>query len=233
MNETARDRITLDDGEVHLWPLAVDAIDLGPPEQTLDATELSRAGQFHAPEHARRYVAARGLLRLVLSYYLGCGPREIAFEPGTYGKPGLKCPDDSGLKFNLSHSGGILAIAVARREVGVDVERIDPAVPVDEIARFVFSPAEQSLLAAMPHPERTKAFYRLWTRKEALLKATGEGLNQLSPDIDTLTHSVLVRPGRTWHVRDFKPGEGYAGALAVDSEDVRVKYMGWNEKGPG
>ncbi len=226
MFETAPGRPALDEGQVHLWRADINAASFLAGEQSLDATELDRAGQFRFPADARRFRAARLLLRQVLAAYLDCEPREIAYGQGPRGKPCLSFPAGSSLKFNLSRSGDLALVAVARMEVGVDVEKIDPAIPAADIARSFFSPGEQSLLETLSRPDRAPAFYRLWTRKEALMKATGEGLGELNREVDVRNRDVFTRLGRTWHLRDIFLLEGYACALATEGEAAGVQVMG-------
>lgn len=218
-------KMVLGDQEAHVWCIGVNTITMSAPGQMLDTAELERANKFHSTEHARQYQTIRGLLRIILSSYLGCDSRAIGYVQNAYGKPDIKVPPESGLMFNLSHSDNLALIVVARRDVGVDVERIDPGFPTDEIARSFFSPTELTVLNKLSGYERLNAFYRLWTRKEALLKATGEGLDGLTRDIDLLTKNKIIRQERAWHIWDLSLAEGYAGALAIHGNIIDVKYI--------
>jgi 4'-phosphopantetheinyl transferase len=113
-------------------------------------------------------------LRTILARYTRIDPRDLAFSSGLHGKPHL---NQSDLHFNLSHSEHIALLAVTRdTEVGIDIEHIDPRRTTEDIAARYFSPAEQTELANYPGEERRPAFFRCWSRKEAVIKALGEGL---------------------------------------------------------
>jgi 4'-phosphopantetheinyl transferase len=197
----------------------------------LSADERERAGRFRFDRDRRRFVAARGLLRLVLGRTLGLDPAGLRFAYGPRGKPSLA--DGPGLGFNVSHSGGLALLAFAwDRELGVDVEEEREVKEAADIARRYFSHRESEELLRLPEGERKAAFFRCWTRKEAFIKATGDGLSRALDAFD-----VTLRPGeparllrvegepgaksRFW-IEDLRPAPGFAGALAVDGARARV-----------
>ena len=154
-----------------VWLATADTI----APHVLDEEEQARASRFLCPRAAATYRAAHTLARRVLSHY----HREVApsawrFGTNTWGKPAVTGPLPAGF-FNLSHSGDLVAIAVAESEVGVDVERVRPMAHLDDVARHVFHPNELRWLARQPGT--LPAFFRLWTLKEALLKAAGTGFS--------------------------------------------------------
>jgi 4'-phosphopantetheinyl transferase len=164
-------------GEVHVWWASVD--ETAPPLEelasTLSTDEQERAARFVFDRHRRRFQAARGLLRAILSRYTGRPPGALRFEYGAKGKPSLV--DGGDLRFNVSHSDGMAAYALTRgREIGVDIERIRPLDDPDVIARHFFSAPEQEALRALAPGRKLEGFYTCWTRKEAYVKARGEGL---------------------------------------------------------
>jgi 4'-phosphopantetheinyl transferase len=152
---------------------------------------------------------------------------------GTHGKPFLASPDD-GLDFNLSHSGRWLLFAFARgRAVGVDVESMDRAVDWDAVARRFFSAREQAALQSLPAEQRRGAFFRCWTRKEAYLKATGQGVT-----LGLSRFAVTLAPGgpaalawveegdpQGWSIADVDPEPGYAGALCAQGAGWQVRCL--------
>ena len=159
-------------------------------------------------------------LRLLLGRYVGEEPGALRVVRGAGGKPALAEPW-SWLGFNVAHSGGLMLVALARgREVGVDVERIDPARAAGPIADAVFSPREAAALRRLPDPARTRAFFSCWTRKEACVKATGEGIAGLER-LDVLGRR---RAEGLW-LFDLEVGEGYAGALAVTGRRPGVQLF--------
>jgi 4'-phosphopantetheinyl transferase len=184
-------------------------------------------------------VVARGLLRAILGRYLGCSPADVRFCYGPRGKPALNdARGGEALRFNLSHSRGIALYAVTRgREVGVDVEAIRPEVEIASVARRVFSPSERATLHSLPPELQSEAFFNGWTRKEAFIKATGEGLARPLDEFD-----VSIAPGEParllatqpdadeaarWTLRELLPGPGYRAAVAVEGTGWRLAYWRW------
>jgi len=170
--------------EINLWSLAVDGIaDEAWPalNGVLDDEERARAARFRFDRDRRAYVAAHALLRHMLSHYLGRPPESWRFVAGEHGKPGLADPPPGrDLRFNLTHSRGMVAAVVAAAaEVGVDVESLDAAPAVLAVADLSFTAGEMAGLSALPtETEKAERLLRLWTLKEALVKATGKGLAQ-------------------------------------------------------
>ncbi|HTT66613.1 MAG TPA: 4'-phosphopantetheinyl transferase superfamily protein [Gemmatimonadales bacterium] len=232
----------LRDGEVHVWTLRLD-LDRAAQDRLeafLSAAEVARAHRFVHAADRRRYVCAHGLLRLVLSGYVGRGPREITFEEGPGGKPRLA--DQPGPRFNLSHAEDLALVAVSRdREVGIDVERIREIGSLRALADACFSPAERAALAAIAGPLRLQAAFAGWTRKEAFLKALGEGLARPLDSFDvTLVPGEPARllrvedapdaPGR-YTLRAVQPAPGYVGAVAVEGRGTAIRARPWEMLG--
>lgn len=197
--------------EVHVWKarLDLDPEELSRLAQTLSTDEQARAARYRFEVHRRRFIAARGCLRRLLAQYLGCQAAAVRFRYGPSGKPAVVSEAD--LRFNVSHSDDVALYAFAQgREVGIDVERIREARGWERIAGRYFTPGECALLDAVPPALRAAAFFQLWTRKEAYLKARGEGLRfgrlGAEPDSD---------PG--WWVVALEAPLGFAAALAVEA----------------
>jgi 4'-phosphopantetheinyl transferase len=207
--------------------------------EILSDDEAERAERFHFERDRNRFIAARGTLRNILSRYLSCAPSEIRFVYQSGGKPEL-VPAVSGmgeLRFNLSHSANAALYAISRgREIGVDIELIRPDVPWEEIATAFFAPGEIAKLKALPENSRTVGFFNCWTRKEAYVKARGEGL---SVRLDKFEVSVapsepptLLRgpnPGEVerWSLVEVPLGDSFAGAVAVEGHPSRLRFFTW------
>ncbi|HET7487900.1 MAG TPA: 4'-phosphopantetheinyl transferase superfamily protein [Acidimicrobiales bacterium] len=194
---------------------------------TLSPAERERAARFRAGADRRRATAARGFLRLVLGAVLGADPAAVAFAEGP-GKPRL---GTGGPCFNLSHAGDLAAVAVARFEVGVDVEHVASAPAWESVAAVACSPAEVDELRRLPAARRQAAFCSLWTAKEAYLKGTGEGLaaapDLVSPEMpDTGRHTPVGDSG--WWVRAVDPAPGFVGAVAAEGRrwEPRLRAIG-------
>lgn len=227
--------------EVHVWraPLDGDEPDEHELLSILAADEVSRAERFVFPRDRRRYIAARGALRRLLSRYLAVEPARIRFCYSAYGKPSLDAaPGQQALHFNVSHSHGLALYAVAsRREVGIDLERLRSDLPCRQMAEHCFSGREIATLSTLPAEQVQEAFFHCWTRKEAYIKARGEGL---SLSLDGFAVSLL--PGEPaallevrgseqeafgWALQGLFPGEGYVGAVAAQGHGWRVVCLQW------
>lgn len=219
-----------DPGAVHLWMLPLDE----PPwplddlAAELDEAETERAARFHFARDARRWRAARGMLRRVLAPYAGTPPRELRFATGPAGKPVLAGIADAPA-FNLSHSGGFALIGITRTaRIGVDIELARALPDRDAIAASHFAPGERRALAALPPDLRDDGFFAGWTRKEAYVKALGGGLSiplaDFEVSLDPREPCALVSAigGRTeaarWTLWSDRPAEGVWAAAAVELE---------------
>jgi 4'-phosphopantetheinyl transferase len=194
----------------------------------LSADERERADRFYFERDRRRYVVGRALLRKLLARYTAVGADELAFDYGQFGKPSL----GAGPSFNLSHSGEVALYAFAAAgELGVDVEVDDADFAKDRIAERFFSPAEVRVLRSLPPAAQPRAFLCCWTRKEAFIKARGDGLSlaldsfdvTLAPDAPAaLLRTAWSRhePGE-WQIEDLSdPGGGYVAALAIRANET-------------
>jgi len=167
------------DYDIYVWrvDLAHPAADPNELKNLLANNERSRALEFKFLRDSKRFIIARAALRQILAMVLNAEPHSLQLSTGSYGKPGLA---KENLRFNLSHSGDLALIAVAReRELGIDVEEMRPMDDLRSIAKRFFAPQEAQRIAAMTDSATiTRAFFECWTRKEAFIKATGEGLSR-------------------------------------------------------
>jgi 4'-phosphopantetheinyl transferase len=206
---------------------------------TLTTDERARAGRFHFPRDAAHWIVARGTLRAILSNRLRIEPRDVRFVYGEHGKPELAEPfAGSGLRFNLSHSGGLALCAVVRHcRVGVDIERFRPVPDLEAIAERTFSPRERETLRQLPPELRDEGFFNCWTRKEAYIKAIGKGLAHpldrfsvsLAPGAPPRLETVDDDPeeAQAWTLEAFVPSAGYAAALVVEGRADRIVRDTW------
>jgi 4'-phosphopantetheinyl transferase len=223
-------QLMLSGAEIHLWRAALDPSpdQLTTLAQVLSPEERKRADRFYFERHRRRFTVARGVLRSILARYLQVQPETIEFVYGNWGKPSLaKSMAAEGLSFNLSHSGELALLALTRhRPIGVDIEWVERKLDIEGVARYSFSAQEVAILLALPAQEQPAAFFRCWTRKEAFIKATGEGI---SFGLDAFDVSLApreparlleIRGGSTeaadWSLRELAPGPGYEAAVAVE-----------------
>jgi 4'-phosphopantetheinyl transferase len=220
-------------GDVHVW-----RVELNQPEpllekfrETLEEQELDRASRFHFEKHRRHFTAGRGVLRQLLSQYLGTKPEQLRLSYGAYGKPALNGEHkDSRLRFNMSHSHEVALFAFAEdRELGVDVEHIRTDFASEEVARRFFSRREVETFNALPRHDQVAAFFKCWTRKEAFIKVIGKGLSQPLDKFDvTLGQPAALLwvsgdDASRWSLYDLEVGGDYAGALAVEGQVSRIR----------
>jgi 4'-phosphopantetheinyl transferase len=204
------------------WRIDVDAGRAGREAECLSRDELVRMEKLRTPELKLRFQAAHGRMRRILGAYVFASAAELRLQYGANGKPSIEPGARPAIHFNLTHSDRLAALAVSpARPVGIDIEVIQPV--EGQVARDVFSPAEYAALEGLPEGERLRAFYRGWTRKEAVVKAIGEGLSLPLKSFD-----VELRPGErarilraetfeasAWRLVDFSPALDHIGAVAI------------------
>jgi 4'-phosphopantetheinyl transferase len=238
-NAPGRD-FNISNDEVHVWRATLDILPsaIAELDRLLAPAERARASRFHRQIDRTRHVLGRGLLRVLLGSVLNMPPDRLQFTYNEFGKPSLAASCGLQAQFNVSHSADLLLIAIAiDRAVGVDVEQVRTDVDFDAIAARFFSVAEQRLLAALPQDLKRCAFYSCWTRKEAYLKARGDGL---AMPLDTFDVSILPdeeprlletrhdpADARRWMLQNLAPGNNYLAALAVEGSGWSAKCWDW------
>jgi 4'-phosphopantetheinyl transferase len=227
------------DNDVHVWRASLESAVREAPHLTriLSEDELQRASRFHFARDRAQFIFARATLRTILSSYLSIEPARIRFDYGSHGKPGLLDPPTSGaVCFNVSHCNALALYAVTRnRRVGIDVERLIYNFPYEDIAARFFSPHENIELSEMPPEKKCRAFFSCWTRKEAYVKARGEGLSiplhgfHVSVDprqrICGLRIDGASEETRRWSMRSLDVGPSHAAALVVEGDRFRIRYF--------
>ena len=221
---------------VHVWRALNGASDIDAIVSELSSEEQARALRFARESDRRAYVVAHGVLRRVLSGYTAIAPGDLEFDVGAHGKPSLRSDALNGrLSFNLSHSGEMALVAVSSCEsVGVDVERQDSRADLLRLAREFFSPREQEALQVHVRAgeDVAETFFRAWTRKEAYLKATGQGVVSGLSHFDMplqsgeqLTDRFDSAAARRWHIVDLSPGAGYSASLVAAAPVAEVVLL--------
>jgi len=242
----ARDRAPLVEGEVRVWLVSLDlAAESGERlARLLSDDEQERAARFHFRRDAVRFVAARTALRTILGECLDVEPRMVSLRYGPRGKPELAVPfERTGLRFNVSHSDSLVLCAVAgQRRVGVDIERLRSLPDLEAIAERMFSPRERQALRRLPPAQRHEGFFNCWTRKEAYIKALGEGLAypldrftvSLAPGAPPRLEEVPDDPAEVgrWTLAALGPEPGYAAAVAIEGRPARLVCARWQGRTP-
>lgn len=207
------------------WPQYDDLYRLLTPE------ECQRAARFHFERDRLTYVTARSLLRRLLGRYLHVEPAAIQFGYTEYDKPFISVPETS-LQFNVSHSGDVVLLAFADDvQVGVDVESIRPIADAPHIVTRFFSPTEIASWHSLPDTQQTTAFYTCWTRKEAYIKARGEGLSHPLDQFDVTLRPdepAALRTGRsaeTWSIAPLPMPDRYAAAIVFGRKTAHITHI--------
>ncbi len=207
-------------------------------QQWLSPDEHLRAQKFFFEKDRQHFIIARGGLRKLLGLYLGLTPEAVRFQYNAYGKPALDLPGyllGTRLQFNVSHSQALILYAFAlERAVGIDVEYMRTNIEYEALAESTFSPYERQIFSTLPGHLKLEGFYNCWTRKEAYIKARGQGLS-----LPLTLFDVTLAPGQPaalissregiqgeverWHLRSLEPEAGYAGALTVEGHAWQMK----------
>jgi 4'-phosphopantetheinyl transferase len=227
--------------DVHVWGASLDL----PVSKTealasiLSPSELDRAARFRFVRSRNRFIAGRGFMRVILGRYLNSNPARLEFIYGSHGKPELGGAfAAAGLHFNLSHSENVGLLAISPiGAVGIDVENIRPLDDMDSLVNRFFSPREITAFNKVPESAKPLAFFNLWTRKEAFLKATGEGivhsLGQVEvsflPDEPAKLLDLPKHLGQAadWHLHDLTPAFGFVAALVAPIKTAPPIYWSW------
>jgi 4'-phosphopantetheinyl transferase len=229
--------LELEHGTIQVWSIRLD-----PPAERVEqlgrflaADEWQRANRFRFEKHRRQFVVGRGALRVLLGAYLNTPPEAVQFRYGPRGKPFLASPQDAAsLQFNLSNSDELaLAGFVGGPEIGVDIEYLRPMPDCEKISERFFSQSEREVLRGIPPSRKEEAFFNCWTRKEAYLKAVGEGLAASLDSFDVtlapgdpprmLTLEGDAARAARWSFHHLRPADDYIGAVAIEGESWEVE----------
>jgi 4'-phosphopantetheinyl transferase len=227
--------------EVHVWraTLHQNPSQIQSFLHNLAADEQARADRFCFKRDREHFIVARGVLRAILGGYMNRAPECLSFCYNSHRKPALTGESDGdAIRFNVSHSDGVALYVVTRgREVGIDLERIRFDLAVAEIAERFFSQQEVAMLRTLPTEVQRQAFFRCWTRKEAYIKARGEGLSlpldqfdvSLAPGEPAAILGSQLDPSEAsrWCLQELTPAPGYVAALAVEGHDWCLTCWQW------
>ena len=182
----------------------------------LTANEIDRANRFYQLRDRNRFITSRAALRTILGKYLNLTPEAIEFESGLNKKPFIKNGNQNNLHYNLSHSGDIILLAVCDSEIGADVEFINHNFGYREVLADNFSPGEINYITETDSIHR---FFKLWTRKEAVTKATAQGLDcdlRSLPGLEgtTVVADGIIASNEDWVINSFNLDTQYVGSVA-------------------
>lgn len=229
--------IALANKELHVWQMTLDhpPVPIEVLSTWLSADEVARAERFTFPRDHNDFIVGRGMLRALLGRYLGVSPSNISIQKGVREKPYVAIGSgESPLHFNVSHSHGLAMYAFALHgQVGIDVEKLRPEFATEKIATQFFSTSEQNDLLRLSQESRVQGFFNCWTRKEAYVKATGQGLH-----IPLGSFDVSLIPGNLpalrapdsekWSLFAFSPAKDYAAAIVVEGQPWDLRFYDGN-----
>lgn len=234
--------LVLSENDVHVWraDLNLPAWRLKPVAQTLSSDEQQRAERFYFEQDRKHFIAGRGLLRTILGRYLDLEPSKLQFSYSSRGKPALVNTNSTEtLYFNLSHSNGLALYAVTRsRSIGIDLEHVRPMPDAEKLAKRFFSAHEYAVISTLLPEQKQDAFFNAWTRKEAYLKATGDGLAGLEqvevsliPGEPAALLSIQGNQQATsrWSLYQLTPAPNYVAALAVEGHGWHLECLDISE----
>ncbi|CAA9250906.1 MAG: 4'-phosphopantetheinyl transferase [uncultured Chloroflexia bacterium] len=233
--------IDLTGNDVHVWraSLSAPARTVQRFQEALSVDEVVRAARYAFAHDRDHFIVARGMLRTILGRYLQLRPGHLRFRYNPYGKPALTAGAGyEQLSFNLSHSHGMVLYAITpTRAVGIDLEQVRDEPVCEQIAGRFFTPQEHAGLCAVPSPMRQAAFFTCWTRKEAYIKARGDGLshplNAFEVSVGPGAPARLVRThnnpaeAEQWSMLEIEPGQGFVGTLVVEGHDWNITHLQW------
>lgn len=234
--------ISIEGDDVHVWRVTLDRPQSSVREffYTLAPDERERAGRFYFQKDRDHFIVARAILRAILGRYLGLEAAEVRFEYSSYGKPFVTNKGCEDIRFNLSHSHGLALVAVTRGcELGIDVEGIRAEGIDFRLAEQFFSAAEVAALRSLPASRQVEAFFNCWTRKEAYIKARGEGLSmpldRFEVSITPGEPAALLRTASDagevarWSMIDLPVGADFKAALVVERQSHEVRCLQWTD----
>jgi 4'-phosphopantetheinyl transferase len=237
-NPSATDKSSLSAGELSVpqasadvWVLPIRASRqlVDELQQTLSSDEIARVLRFRAEEGRDLFIVGRGILRKILSRYASKPAEKLVFRYGSKGKPYLL--DHSDPQFNLGHSGGLAVYAISGKELGVDIETVKPSADWRKISERFFSPREVEELERLYPTQQLRGFFSCWARKEAYIKAIGEGIATLAK----FYAGAQPPPGegpideegkpREWYFKDLKVGDEHACAIVTQFDQCRIRLF--------
>jgi len=230
------DTLSLSNNHVDIWlcDLKLLSDDINYFYSILSEDECLRADKLKVEEKKQQYIIARGCLRQRLSLLTNIEPEDFVFKTLEHGKPVLNCDDRFvDITFNISHSHDLALIAISQKQnIGIDIEKINHESDHQALVTRFFSETEQSEFQTIEEINKAKAFCACWTRKEAFIKAIGDGITYgldtfdvtVDPDIQTPNIKLHKPASKTWSAQNLSVGNDYMGCLVSDAPNANIRY---------
>jgi 4'-phosphopantetheinyl transferase len=228
--------VAIEDNQVHVWQVNLKTVRGTASEftGTLSPDELERADKFKFPRDREHFILSHSQLRLILSKYCDCLPGEFSFRYNSCRKPSISNPEFEKLKFNMSHSNDLMLVGLCNHnDIGIDVEKVREVDELENIADENFS--AQEIKYIKDASDKTNTFFKIWTRKEAFIKAIGKGIHfplksfcveLKSPG--SLEHLVILHHPSwrdQWRTSELIISDGYTASLAINSDRFKISYF--------
>ena len=227
---------SINNSEVHVWQATLKNPSVLPGDISdfLSPFELERANKLKFPHDQEQFIVRHYLLRIILSKYCECHPKEIRFRYNSYKKPYIDLPEFNEINFNMSSSADLIIIGLCRKtDIGIDIEKVQEIENIEQIAQENFS--HQELTYFNCDSDRTAAFYNIWTRKEAFIKAIGKGFYfplksfyceiSSSGGFENITIPEHPVESKLWKTKALKAADGYVASLAIKSTGFSILYF--------
>lgn len=219
----------LENDSLHIWSVRYSDLisDFSFVSDFLSKTERDKSSRFLDPADSRRYVLRHGMVRYILGNYTGIEPELLPLVKDMNGKPGLDPKSElHEYSFSLSHTDQIVSMGVMKNyRIGIDIVKTDPGYPIYEISEYLFTPGEKEFMRGIEPGQRNQMFFRIWALKEAIVKATGEGIRMMNktdvtpvigPNGTTSLYMVIVNEKpMDFFIYRFSPYQEYFGAAAI------------------
>ncbi len=226
----------INNSQVHVWQATLKSLNVLPGDISdfLSPFELERANKLKFPHDQEQFVLRHYLLRIILSKYCECHPNEIRFRYDSYEKPYIDLPVFNEINFNMSSSADLIIIGLCRKtDIGIDVEKVHHIQDMEQIVRENFSHKELKYFNS--EPDKTAAFFKIWTRKEAFIKAVGKGFYfplksfycevSSSEGYENITLPKHPVESKLWRTKALKAADGYVASLAIKSTGFNILYF--------
>ena len=227
-------KIELLENNVHIWStnLKLSSGQIEELSTILSPDEKERANKFYFERDKNRFIIARGTLRKILSHYLNIEPKKLQFTYSDRGKPYLT---NTAILFNLSHSQDLALYAITKINlIGIDLEYIRPMNDAKNLAKRFFSIREYNLISQLPPQKQQETFFKIWTCKEAYLKAKGDGLGGslekveicLTPEkpVEFFSINGDIEEASHWYLYQFIPQPNYIAAVVVAEKNQKLSF---------
>jgi 4'-phosphopantetheinyl transferase len=229
-------KFVIEDYQVHVWQANLKTLSVYPKDipTALSPEELERANKLRFTRDREHFILRHCQLRLILSKYCDCLPRELMFRYNSYKKPFICVPEFKEIKFNMSYSDDLMLVDLCKQnDIGIDIEKVREMRDLENVAVENFSIKELKYLNGTL--DKTNAFFKIWTRKEAFIKAIGKGmyypLKSFCVDINpsgSYEHLVIFNhplESKLWRTSELNTSDGYVASMAIKSDRFQISYF--------